>query len=75
MRALPRDPADLPEDRRGSGFANLDFWFRDGDCGYEADGRRVAARELPAYPIAPIRTGQRVRGEGERWPAEAAFGE
>lgn len=74
MRALPPDLADLPEDRRGSGFANLGFWFRDGDCGYEADGRRVAAR-APAHPIAPIRTGQRVRGEGERWAAEAAFGE
>ena len=75
LHVAPRDPADLPEDRRGSGFANLDFWFRDRDYGYEAGGRCVAARELPAYPIASIRTGQWVRGEGERWAAEAAFGE
>ena len=75
LHVAPRDPADLPADRRESGFANLDFWFRDSDYGYEAGGRCVAARELPAYPIASIRTGQWVRGEGERWSVEAAFGE
>ena len=74
LHVAPRDPADLPEERRESGFANLDFWFRDSDYGYEAGGRCVAARELPAYPIASIRTGQWVRGEGERWAVEAAFG-
>ena len=75
LHVAPRDPADLPEDRRGSGFANLDFWFRDRDYVYEAGGRCAAARELPAYPIASIRTGQWVRGEGELWAAEASFGE
>ena len=73
LHVVPRDPSDLPEDRRGNGFANLDFWF--GQAGALDDGRCLAVRGLPAYPIASIRTGQWVRGEGELWSTEAAFGE
>ena len=73
LHAAPRDPGDLPPDRRESGFANLDFEF--GAYGAAEGGRCVAARDLPAYPIASIRTGQWVRGEGELWSVEAAFGE
>ena len=73
LHAAPRDPGDLPPDRRESGFANLDFEF--GAHGAIGGGRCVAARDLPAYRIASIRTGQWVRGEGELWSVEAAFGE
>ena len=75
VHVVPADPAELPEHRRGNGFDNLDFGFRDRDYGFEEGGRCVAARELPAYRIASIRTGQWVRGEGELWSVEAAFGE
>ena len=75
LHVYPSDPADLPEHRRGRGFDNLDFWLRDSDYGFEEGGRCVAARGLPAYPIASIRTGQWVRGEGELWSVEAAFAE
>ena len=73
LHVFPADPADLPERRRDSGFANLDFEF--GVHGATEGGRCVAVRALPAYGIASIHTGQWVRGEGERWSVEAAFGE
>ena len=73
LHAVPRDPGDLPPNRRGNGFVNLDFWFD--EAGAAADGRCVAARDLPAYRIASIRTGQWTRGEGELWAVEASFGE
>ena len=72
LHVRPSDPADLPEERRGSGFANLDFPFA--EAGAIEGGRCVAVRELPPYPIASIRTGQWTRGEGEAWSVEAAFG-
>ena len=75
VHIVPADPADLPEHRRGNGFDNLDFGFRDSDYGFEEGGRCVAARDLPAYRIASIRTGQWVSGEGELWSVEASFGE
>ena len=75
LHVRPADPADLPEERRERGFDDLDFWFREGDHGFGEGGRCVAARELPAYPIASIRTGQWADGGGEAWSVEAAFGE
>ena len=72
LHVVPRDPDELPEDRRESGFDNLDFAFDEAGV---LDGRCVAVRELPAYPVASIRTGQWVRGEGETWAVKAAFGE
>ena len=75
LHVRPSDPADLPEERRERGFDDLDFRFRDGDHGFGEGGRCVAARELPAYPIASIRTGQWADGGGEAWVVEAAFGE
>ena len=73
LHVVPRDPADLPANRRESGFANLDFWFRDGDYGYEAGGRCVTARELPRYPIASIRTWQAGEGGAPAWEAGAVL--
>ena len=73
LHAVPLDPADLPEERRENGFHNLDFAF--GEYGALTGGRCVAARELPTYRIASIRTGQWASGEGELWSVEASFGE
>ena len=75
LHVLPADPADLPEHRRSSGFDDLDFWFREGDHGFEEGGRCVAARPLPAYRIASIRAGQWADGGGEAWSVEASFGQ
>ena len=61
LHIIPADPADLPVERREHGFENLDFWldkyaaFFDGEC--------IRRRPLPDYPIARIRTGQRVKDE------------
>ena len=75
LHVLPADPGDLPEHRREHGFDDLDFWFREGDHGFVEGGRCVAARPLPAYRIASIRTGQWADGGGEAWAVEASFGE
>ena len=74
LHVRPSDPADLPERQRERGFDfdALDFWFRDGAYGFEDGGRCVAARELPAYPIASIRTGQ--WADGGTWSAGATLG-
>ena len=58
LAAFPVHNADLPEDRRPHGFANLDFDFT--DYGFGGGERCIAARDLPAYPIERIHTGQLV---------------
>ena len=68
LHIIPADPADLPADRRESGFANMDFWF--GDYGAYAGDKCVVERELPGYAIERIRTGQFVSGEGSVWSAD-----
>ena len=70
LHIFPADPADLPADRRKSGFENRDFRF--GERGAYAGDKCVASRELPSYAIDRIRTGQFVSGEGELWSAELA---
>ena len=56
LHIFPADPADLPANWREYGFVNLDFQFA--DRGADIVGKCVAARKLPDYPIARIRTGQ-----------------
>ena len=68
LHIFPANPADLPADSRERGFANLDFQF--GDYGAYVGDMCVAERELPAYPVERIRTGQFVSGEGRVWGAE-----
>ena len=70
LHIFPADPADLPAVWREYGFENLDFHFVDyGGC---IGDKCVATRELPAYPIHRIRTGQFVSGEGAIWRVEFA---
>ena len=70
LHLLPVDENDLPADRREFGFDNLDFNFA--DRGLRRDGRCVALRRLPDYPIASVATGQ-FTGDGEIWKAEFAL--
>ncbi len=56
LHVVPVAAAALPEARRRSGFANLDFDF--GERGALLDGACVATVELPDYDIARVRTGQ-----------------
>ena len=68
LHLIPERAGDLPEERRRHGFDNLDFellllW------GAVFDGKCVASVPLPEYPIAGIKTGQFIRGEGQVWRA------
>ena len=64
--------ADLPAERRPAGFANQDFAFD--RWGGFFDGKCLAVVPLPEYPIATIRTGQNIPGQGEVWAAELMVG-
>ena len=68
LHIIPQDIADLPAERRDAGFANQDFAFA--RWGGAFDGKCLAAVPLPDYPIAALRTGQYVPGQGEVWAAE-----
>ncbi len=72
LHIAPEQVADLPEQRRGSGFDNLDFEFF--LYGALFDGKCAARVPLPEYPIASIRTGQHAGGSGEIWRAEFEVG-
>ena len=70
LHVVPLDAADLPEERRASGFDNLDFAF--GERGVRYGGRCLASVELPEYGIARVRTGQ-FEGDARLWEGEIAF--
>ena len=53
LHIFPDHPADLPSDSRERGFENRDFSYA-----VFFDGKCIAMRALPDYPIARIRTGQ-----------------
>ncbi len=71
LHIAPERATDLPEDRRSSGFDNLDFDFS--EHGVLQDDKCVASVELPDYPVLGISTGQFGGGweGGNIW--EAAF--
>ena len=65
LHIVPEDVADLPAEQRESGFAHGNFDFvRQGG---RFDGKCLAAVALPDYPIAALRTGQYVPGQGDLW--------
>ena len=70
LHVTPLDADDLPEERRASGFDNLDFSF--GDRGLRYGGRCLAWVRLPEYGVASVRTGQ-FAPDGEIWAGEIAF--
>ena len=67
LHVRPERTSDLPEQRSSTGFDNLDFDFR--LRGAVFDRGCAALVSLPEYPIADLRTGQWVPGEGENWAA------
>ena len=71
LHVRPLDAGDLPEERRASGFDNLDFAF--GERGVRYGGRCLASVALPEYGVASVRTGQ-FTPDGEIWAGEIAFG-
>ena len=70
LHVTPERPGDLPADRKELGFDAHDFDFRLRGAVFEE--KCAASVPLPDYPIASIRTGQWVRGEGELWATTVA---
>lgn len=56
LHVRPVDAAELPEGSKGTGYAALDFEFV--EFGWSDGETCFAVRELPAYEIQEIRTGQ-----------------
>ena len=75
LHLIPVDMDDLPDHRKQYNFDNLDFRF--GDYALPLTERAVAVRELPAYDIARIRTGQFLVNEDGSytplWEGEVRF--
>ena len=77
LHLFPENPDDLPEERRRHGFDNLDFPFDRQGAAF--DGKCLAVRQLPNYPIAGIATGQfgheggRPVWEEKLWEERIAF--
>ena len=68
LHIVPENVADLPADRQAAGFAHGGFAFvRQGG---HFDGKCLAAVILPDYPIAALRTGQYVPGQGDLWSVD-----
>ena len=63
LEVVPQDPRLLPRDMP---FENLGFEFA--DRGIVHNGTCLATAQLPDYPIAEVRTGQR-QAEGDIWRA------
>ena len=72
LHLYPVDKGDLPAYRREYGFDNRSFNF-DWRGGY-FDGKCITQEPLPDYPVARIRTGQWIPGEGNIWQAEFRVG-
>ena len=70
LHVAPASADDLPDGRKRYGFDNLDFAFR--NIGVRFDETCMATVELPAYPIAEIRTGQFADGR-RLWEARFPF--
>ncbi len=69
LHIFPASAADLPDASRERGFANMDFRFD--EHGVDINGKCVATRDLPDYPIALVRTGQKaMAGGGNKWRAD-----
>ncbi len=72
LHIAPERVADLSEDRRESGFDNLDFEYF--TRGILFDGKCAAVLPLPDYAIERLRTGQFTKEGRETWEAAVAFG-
>ena len=69
LHLIPQDLADLPPLGQESGFANRVFSFAE-IGGRLTQGQCAAQIPLPDYPLAALRTGQFVPGQGDLWSVE-----
>ncbi len=69
LHVIPLDVSTLPDHRKEYGYDNLDFNFKD-HGNIVAGATCFAARELPDYNIASIRTGQHILDQGRIWEGE-----
>ena len=74
LHVIPTDKDDLSNHRKQYGFDNLDFYFNDYRLGIQLGERCLAVRDLPAYAVVGIRTGE-YTDEGRLWEAEVIFDE
>ena len=77
LHVFPMDPADMPAASRERGFENLDF-LTAGPVYFFMysgvfDGKCVARRPLPDYPMARIRTGQNAAHGVDEWRVDIDF--
>ncbi len=69
LEVVPVDPDDVPVDRREREWVGMGFRF--GQFGVRFDGRCLARRALPDFPIRALRAGRWLREAGG-WRREAA---
>ncbi len=69
LEVAPVEPDDLPVDRRESGWLGTGFRFH--QFGVRFDGRCLARRALPDFPVRALRVGRWLREAGG-WRREAA---
>ena len=70
LHVYPDDDDDLPDERKPDvDFDNLDFVFEPATGSVRFDGKCIATRILPDYPIASIRTGQ-YDARGDIWSVD-----
>ncbi len=65
LHVFPVNATDLPKGRQQAGYEVLDFYFN--EFGGRSGGICFAVRELPAYRILGIRTGQLGEGGAAVW--------
>lgn len=74
IHIAPRNVDDLPDERKQHGFDSLDFAFGPETGSVRFDGKCIATRMLPDYPIVSIRTGQ-YDAHGEIWSVDIPVGD
>ena len=74
LSIFPIDQNDLTQTAQDAGHKHEPLNFDFPEHGAIIDGKCAIIRELPAYPITRIETGQWIPGEGELWRAVVAVG-
>lgn len=74
LHVISADVDALPDDRKRYGFEDLDFYFNDHRLDIRLGERCISVRDLPAYAVVGIRTGE-YTDEGRLWEAEVSFSE
>ena len=74
LSVRPADVRDLPANLRAGGHESLNFDFAP-PAGAAFNGKCIATRRLPDYPIAAIETGQWIPGGERLWGVEIVVGD